>query len=38
MIGLVVRDFAEEMLLVPLRIDLCIRAFGNDIRKVLVLG
>jgi hypothetical protein len=34
MIGLVVCDFAEVLILVPLGIDLCIHALGNDIVPV----
>jgi hypothetical protein len=37
MIGPLVRNFAEKLILVPLGIDLRIHALGNDIRKV-VLG
>ena len=33
-----VRDFAEELILVPFSVDLCIHALGDDIRKVVVSG
>jgi hypothetical protein len=36
MIGPVVRNFADELILVPFRIDLRIHALGNDICEVLL--